>query len=194
MVLDLPAGFTASEAVIRSGQTSTVVMISAAATATGSFPLRVQASATINGQPLVRDLKTDERLAIVSAAPSPELLVWTDPQQVVLEPGGKVTVSIRVQRQRGFAGRIPFDVRNLPPGVIVTDVGLNGVLITEAETTQRFTLSAESWVKPMEQPIFVVGRIETTSPQRSDFPAKPITLVIKPAQTPAKGTITGQRE
>ncbi len=193
-LLDLPPGFTASEAVIRSGQTSTVVMISAAATATGSFPLRIQASATVNGQPLVRDLKTDERIAIVSAAPSPELLVWTDPQQVMLEPGGKVTVSIRVERQRGFAGRIPFDVRNLPHGVIVTDVGLNGVLITEAETTQRFTLSAESWVKPMEQPIFVVGRIETTSPQRSDFPAKPIALIIKPTQTPAKGTTTSQRE
>ncbi len=193
-LLDLPAGFTASNSVIRSGQTSTVVMISAAATATGSFPLRIQASATVNGQPLVRELKTDERIAIVSAAPSPELLVWTDPQQVVLEPGGKVTVSIRVERQRGFAGRIPFDVRNLPPGVIVTDVGLNGVLITEAETTQRFTLSAESWVKPMEQPIFVVGRIETTSPQRSDFPAKPNTLIIKPTQTSAKGTTTSQRE
>ncbi len=193
-LLDLPAGFTASEAVIRSGQTSTVVMISAATTATGSFPLRVQASATVNGQPLVRELKTEERIAIVSTAPSPELLVWTDPQQVVLKPGGKVTVSIRVERQSGFAGRVPFDVRNLPPGVIVTDVGLNGVLITEAETTQRFTLSAESWVKPMEQPIFVVGRIETTSPQRSDFPAKPITLIIKPTQTSAKGTTTSQRE
>ncbi|MBL8189612.1 MAG: hypothetical protein JNK38_16495, partial [Acidobacteria bacterium] len=66
--------------------------------------------------------------------------------------------------------------------VIVTDVGLNGVLITEEETTQRFTLSAESWVQPMEQPIVVVGRIETTSPQRSDFPAAPIKLVIKPKQ------------
>lgn len=193
-LLDLPAGFTASESVIRSGQTSTIVMISAAANATGSFPLRIQASAIVNGKPLIRDLKTDERIAIVSAAPSPELLVWTEPQQVVLEPGGKVTVSIRVERERGFAGRVPFDVRNLPPGVIVTDVGLNGVLITEAETTQRFTLSAESWVKPMEQPIFVVGRIETTSPQRSDFPAKPITLIIKPTQTSAKGTTTSQRE
>ncbi|HQR34724.1 MAG TPA: PPC domain-containing protein, partial [Blastocatellia bacterium] len=65
-LLGLPAGFTASNSVIPSGQTSTVVMISAAANATGSFPLRIQASATVNGQPLVRELKTDERIAVVS--------------------------------------------------------------------------------------------------------------------------------
>lgn len=189
-LLDLPAGFTASEGVIAPGQTSTVVMISAAANAAGSFPLRVQASATANGKPIVRELKTDERIAIVSVAPQPELLVWTDSQQIVLEPGGKATVSIRVKRERGFAGRIPFDIRNLPHGVIVTDVGLNGVLITEDETTQRFTLSAESWIKPMELPIFVVGRIETTSPQRSDFAAKPFTLVIKPKQVSSNSSQT----
>ena len=108
-------------------------------------------------------------------------------------PGGKATVAIKINRERGFAGRVPFDVRNLPHGVIVTDVGLNGVLITEEETTQRFTLAAESWVKPMEQPIFVVGRIETTSPQRSDFPAKPITLIIKSKESAASAAKSEQK-
>ena len=181
-LLDLPTGFTAREAVIRSGQTSTVILLSAAEGATTSFPLRIQATAIANGKPIVREWKTEERIAVVSVAPKPELLVWSEPEQVELEPGGKVMVSIRVKRERDFAGRVPFDVRNLPHGVIVTDVGLNGVLITEEETTQRFTLSAESWVQPMEQTIFVVGRIETTSPQRSDFPAAPIRLVIKSRQ------------
>ncbi|HMV49451.1 MAG TPA: PPC domain-containing protein [Blastocatellia bacterium] len=179
-LMDVPAGFAAGEGVIRSGQTSTVVRLSAAADAQKSFPLRIQATATINGKTATRQLRTDERIAVVSVAPAPELLVWTDAEQVALEPGGKAVVSIKIKRERGFAGRVPFDIRNLPHGVIVTDVGLNGVLITEEETTQQFTLAAESWVKPMEQPIFVVGRIETTSPQRSDFPAKPITLVVKP--------------
>lgn len=196
-LLDLPTGFTASEAVIQSGQTSTVLLLSAGTPAgtnsVASFPLRVQASAMSNGKTIVRELKTDERIAVVSVAPQPELLVWTDSQQVVLEPGGKTTVSISIQRKGDFAGRIPFDIRNLPHGVIVTDVGLNGVLITEEETTQRFTLSAESWVQPMELPIFVVGRIETTSPQRSDFPASPIRLVIKPNQT-AKGEAANRHQ
>lgn len=185
-LLDLPAGFTAGEGVIRSGQTSTVITLSAANNAKTSFPLRIQATATIKGQPVIREWKTDERIAVVSVAPPPELLVWTDAEQVTLEPGGKAMVSIKIKRERGFAGRVPFDIRNLPHGVIVTDVGLNGVLITEQEITQRFTLAAESWVKPMEQPIFVVGRIETTSPQRSDFAAKPVKLVIKTKEERAR--------
>ncbi|MEP7340791.1 MAG: PPC domain-containing protein [Acidobacteriota bacterium] len=192
-LLDLPAGFTASEGVIRSGQVSTVLAISAAGDAKTSFPLRVQAAAMINGKAVIRQLKTDERIAVVSVVPPPELLVWTDVEQVALEPGGKAIVSIKIKRERGFAGRVPFDIRNLPHGVIVTDVGLNGVMITEEETTQRFTLSAESWVEPMVQPIFVVGRIETTSPQRSDFPAKPLTLIIKPKEK-AEGVVkSGQQ-
>jgi hypothetical protein len=185
-LLDLPAGFTATEAVIRSGQNSTVILISAANDASTSFPLRIRATATTNGQTITRELKTEERIAVVSVAPPPELLVWTEPAQVVLDPGGHAFVAIRIKRERGFAGRVPFDVRNLPHGVIVTDVGLNGVMITEEETTQRFRLAAESWVKAMEQPVVVVGRIETASPQRSDFPAKPFTLIIRPKESAAK--------
>lgn len=178
-LIKLPEGFTASGGMIRSGQNSTVITISAAVDAKGSFPLRIQADAMINGKKIIREIEAEERIALVSVVPPPELLVWTDSPQVVLEPGGKANVSIRIKRERGFAGRVPFDVRNLPPGVIVTDVGLNGVLITEEETSQQFTLAAEDWVKPLEQPVFIVGRIETTSPQRSDFTAQPLKLVIK---------------
>ena len=181
-LLDLPAGFSATGGVIRSGQNSTVIMISSASgadDATASFPLRVQAAANVNGRLITRELDTEERIAVVSVAPPAELLVWTEPAQVTLEPGGHASVTIKIKREREFAGRVPFDVRNLPHGVIVTDVGLNGVMITEEETTQRFRLAAESWVKPMEQPVFVVGRIETSSPQRSDFPAKPFALIIQ---------------
>jgi hypothetical protein len=175
--------------VIRSGEISTVIMISAANDADASFPLRVQATATVNGQIVTRELKTEERIPIVSVTPPPELLVWTEPAQVALEPGGHAFVTIKIKRERGFEGRVPFDVRNLPHGVTVTDVGLNGVMITEEEVTQRFRLAAESWAPPMEQPVFVVGRIETASPQRSDFPANPFTLKIQPREikeSPAK--------
>jgi hypothetical protein len=181
-LLGLSAGFSATTGVIHSGQNSTVLLISAANDANASFPLRVQATAETNGQTITRALNTEDRVAIVSVAPAPELMVWTEPAQVTLEPGGSAYVNIKIKREREFAGRVPFDVRNLPHGVIVTDVGLNGVMITEEEITQRFRLAAEDWVAPMEQPVFVVGRIETSSPQRSDFPAKPFMLIIRPKE------------
>jgi hypothetical protein len=180
-LLDLPAGFTATPGTIPPGETSTVVLLTAGndVPASASFLLRVQGTATANGQRLVREVSTAERLAVVSVARPPELLVFTEQQRVILEPGSTAWVSIKINRAQSFAGRVPFDVRNLPHGVIVKDVGLNGVLITEEEETQRFELYAEPWVQPLEQPIYVVGRIETASPQRSDFPAQPLTLVIQ---------------
>jgi hypothetical protein len=185
-LLDLPAGFSATTGTIRAGESATVLLLTASPQVNPlvSFPLRVQGSARAKGQPLVREVKTSERLAVASVALPPELLVWTEQERVVLEPGGTAWVNIKLKRAQGFEGRVPFDVRNLPHGVIVKDVGLNGVLITETEETQRFELYAEPWVQPLTQPIFVVGRIETASPQRLDFPAKPLTLVIQ-AKPPA---------
>lgn len=187
-LLDLPPGFTASTGTIRAGMISTVVLLTAhsEANSAASFPLRVQGTTKTATQTITREVKTAEKIAVVSVAAPPELLVWTDQQRVVLEPGGKAWVSIKIKREQGFQGRVPFDVRNLPHGVIVKDVGLSGVLITEEEETQRFELSAESWVPALELPIYVVGRIETASPQRSDFPAKPLTLVIQPKQNAAR--------
>ncbi len=183
-LLDLPNGFTATRGTIRAGMNSTVLLLLADPTVSPalSFPLCVQGVATANAQQIVRDWKTAEKIAVVSGAAPPELLVWAEQPRVVIEPGGTSWLSIKIKREQGFQGRVPFDIRNLPPGVIVKDAGLNGVLITEEQETQRFELSAEPWVQAMEHPIFVVGRIETASPQRSDFPAKPLTLVIQPKQ------------
>jgi len=181
-LLGLPAGFAATTGLIPAGQVSTVILLSAASTASGSFPLRVQGVAQVGGQKLAREFKTEERISLASVAPPAELAVWSDPPRVVIEPGGQASVTVKITRLRGFGGRVPIEVRNLPPGVIVKDVGLNGVLITEKETTQKFLLDVQPWVRKLEQPIFVVGRIETTSPQRSEFPAQPIILSIQPKE------------
>ncbi len=37
----------------------------------------------------------------------------------------------------GHDGLVSFDIENLPHGVIVSDIGLNGVLIPEKETQRR---------------------------------------------------------
>jgi hypothetical protein len=67
--------------------------------------------------------------------------------------------------------------------VRVLDVGLNGVLITEEETSQKFILEAKPWVKPMEQTIALTGEVETRSPIKSFYASAPITLKIVPNRT-----------
>ncbi|NDD64390.1 MAG: hypothetical protein EBZ36_10480, partial [Acidobacteria bacterium] len=185
---DLPAGYTATTAVIRPGTDRVTLLLRAPAEAVvgNSFPLRLEGTALIVGRRIVRVPPLRGPLAVVTVGAPPELLVSTGESRVELEPGGTAWVTLRITRERGFKGRVPFDIRNLPHGVIVRDVGLNGVMITEDETTQRFELYAEPWTRPVEQPIIPIGRIETASPQRSEFPASPFRLVIVPPKT-AKG-------
>lgn len=185
-LLNLPAGWTASTGTIKAGQTSTVLILAASEKAVGGFPLKIQGTATIGKQRVVRTVDTHEKLSLVSTAPAPELTVFTDVQRLTVEPGGTVSMTASIKRHKGFAGRVPIDVRGLPHGIITTDVGLNGILITPTETAMRFTLEVQPWVKPGEQPFYIVARIETTSPQRQDFAyAVPIILTIKAKENTA---------
>jgi len=78
---------------------------------------------------------------------------------------------VSIARHGDFRGRVPVEVRNLPPRVRVLDVGLNGVLITEDETRRTFTLEALPSVEPVDQLIYVSGVIETRSGQQSSYAA-----------------------
>ena len=178
---DLPPGYTATTGIIRAGMDRVTLLLHAPANAAGgfSFPLHLEGTAIVAGRRLVRVPPLRGPLAVVTVTSPPELTVATAESRVELAPGGSAWVTLRIQRQRGFQGRIPFDIRNLPHGVIVRDVGLNGVLITEDETTQRFELYAEPWTRPVTQPVIPIGRIETASPLRSEFPARPFQLVIR---------------
>ena len=185
-LLDLPAGWTATPGTIKAGQNSTVLILAASEKAVGGFPLKIQGTATIGKQRIMRTVDTHEKLSLVSTAPAPELTVFTDVQRLTVEPGGTVSMTASIKRHKGFAGRVPIDVRGLPHGIITTDVGLNGILIQPEETAMRFTIEVQPWVKPGEQPFYVVARIETTSPQRQDFAyAVPIVLTIKAKENTA---------
>ena len=80
------------------------------------------------------------------------------------------------QNSREWRGQVPIEIRNLPHGVKVMDIGLNGVLITESETSRQFTLEAEPWVKPQERPIYAVATIE--SDPASFIASSPIVLGV----------------
>ena len=165
-VKGLPRGVSASAAIIPEGQNSTVVVLSAGPEASADAspaPIRIIGHASLNGRDLVRVADEDAKLQLASVIPPPDVVVTAEPSDVVIEPGKETTVTLRVARQNGFTGRVPCDVLNLPPGVRVVNVGLNGVLVTETQTSRTFTLRAEDWAKPIEQPIYVVGQVESNS-------------------------------
>jgi hypothetical protein len=179
----LPQGVLASPATIMPGQDSTVVILSAdpdAPLGAPPAPIAFVGHAMVNGYGLARtanaDGETGRPLQLASIVPPPDVVVTTEPRQVSIEPGKETTVTLHVERQNGFKGRVPCSVENLPPGVRVVNVGLNGVLVTEAQSSRTFTLRAEDWAQPIKQPIYVVGMVESNSPTR--HPSAPLLLQV----------------
>jgi hypothetical protein len=165
-VKGLPKGVTASPAKIPEGQDSTVVVLASTPDAPlGEISsLRILGRAVVSGREIVRVANQEAPLQVASIIPAPDLLVRVSPSEVTLEPGKEVKLQLHVQRNNTFKGRVPCRVVNLPPGVRVVNVGLNGVLVHEGEENQTFTLRAEDWAAPIEQPIYVVGEVESNSP------------------------------
>lgn len=175
----LPTGITAAPATIPAGQSSTVIILSASPSAPAGAspsPIKVEGHAMVSGRDLVRIANADVPLQVASVIPPPDVKVTADPTQLAIQPGKSVTVTLNIQRQNGFKGRVPCSVANLPPGVRVVNVGLNGVLVTESQSSRTFTLHAEDWAKPITQPIYVVGRVESNS--STVHPSAPILLQV----------------
>ena len=99
----------------------------------------------------------------------------TSVSEITIKPGQETRFVVDIERQGKFAGRVPLDVRGLPHGVRVLNIGLNGILITERETSREVVLYAEAWVKPMEHPIVVLSRSEA---KNTEHAAKSVLLKV----------------
>lgn len=179
----LPRAVTAGPATIAEGQVSTVLVLTAAPEAAlDQHPaaIRIIGRAVAQGHNLVRvanhDPDRDAPLQLASIVPSPDVVVSTESSEVTLEPGKEATVRLNVERHNGFKGRVPCTVQNLPFGVRVVNVGLNGVLVTEAQSSRTFTLRAEDWATPVSQPVYVVGEVESNS--STMHPSAPLILQV----------------
>jgi hypothetical protein len=156
---NLPAGFRAPATTIPAGEQSTAVALwaDADAPAPGSAgPLRLTAKAVIGGTSVIR---TAAGSLPKLGAPA-EIVPTTDRPTITVTPGRSVWLTVTIERRGGFTGRVPLDVRGLPHGVRVLNIGLNGVLITEKETSRAVELYCEPWVAPTEHPIVVLARRE----------------------------------
>ena len=182
-VKGLPKGITAGPATIAAGQTSTVLVLTAAPDAAldgHPAPIQIVGHAIAEGHDLLRianrEPDREQPLQLASIVPPPDVVVSTEASEVALEPGKEITVRLNIERHNGFKGRVPCTIENLPYGVRVVNVGLNGVLVTEAQSSRTFTLRAEDWAKPVSQPIYVVGEVESNS--STMHPSAPIMLKV----------------
>lgn len=170
-VAGLPDGFTSSSPIfIEAGQRSALGVLRAASGAEepgeeADQAVRLTASATVDGKEVVRDLGSlgdiqlgESAKLTVAIRPLSESGVAAEsdaePLEYLIRPGE--TISARVLAERhDFEGRIELggddSGRNLPHGLYVDNIGLNGLLIVEGQSEREFFITAAPWVKPMRR-------------------------------------------
>ncbi len=173
----LPPGFHSAATRIEAGQFQATLAVWADANAAnppaGAKNFKVVGEATIAGRPVVREAAGGRPTAV-----DPGVLVTTVAQkELTLRPGRETTFDVSIARRNGFKGRVPLEVRGLPHGVRVENVGLNGILITERESARRVVLYAEPWVKPATVPLVVLA---THEGKDTEHAAPPVTLRVLP--------------
>jgi len=173
---NLPPGLEAPATFIEAGQQSTTFALYAAPMAANppanGPPLNLVARATIDGKEIVREA-TGGRSKVIEPR---DLVTTTAVGEVTIRPGSEARLLVKIERRNGFKGRVPVEVRGLPHGVRVLDIGLNGILITERDTEREIAIYAEPWVKPMDHPFVVLAKREG---KNTDHGAKSVLLKVQ---------------
>jgi hypothetical protein len=182
---DLPGGLAGTTGRILAGESSVALTLGADAEAAALVtPLRVVGAATLSGRAVEREARADERVSVIATGLPPDVrVVAVSPDVLELAPGGRAKVTATIARANGFAGRVPLSVNNLPFRITVPDIGLNGILITEEQTSRTFEIVADERAEPAEQTLYVTARVETNGGTASDHSSVPIRIRIVGRQT-----------
>ncbi|HVX14028.1 MAG TPA: c-type cytochrome domain-containing protein [Pirellulales bacterium] len=158
-VAGLPPGFSISAPlVMQAGHVEARAVLNATADAAQPAPeawqqVKITAKANLAGQPAVKEVN---RLGQVKLLDKPNLTVRLEPADVTIVPGTTVTATLKIERN-GFNDRVQFDVDNLPHGVIVDNIGLNGVLIPEGQSERQIFLSCARWVPDTDRTFYALA-------------------------------------
>jgi hypothetical protein len=202
-VSGLPPGFSVSTPlVIQAGQAEAKGTLTAALDATkpdemGARATKVTATATIAGKSVTRELNNFGKIAL---GERPKLFVYFEPDptaqpvqgvsnapdkpfEITLAPGKTVPAMLRIQRN-GHEDLVTFTVENLPHGVIVDNIGLNGVLIPKGENDRQIFLSAAKWVPEQDRLSYAV---ENQAGRQTSLP-----VLLHVRKQSAKMTVAGK--
>ncbi|MCA9120528.1 MAG: hypothetical protein H6822_14145 [Planctomycetaceae bacterium] len=162
----LPPGFhVTTPIIIEEGQTQALGTINARDDAPQPTPenakaTKVTATARIRGVEVRKDVNN---LGEIKLAEKPKLLLTLlaadessavptpdKPLELIVAPGETITARVRVERN-GFDGSVGIGKadagRNMPHGVYVDNIGLNGLLIVEGQNERTFFITASKTAK-----------------------------------------------
>lgn len=192
-IAGLPPGFSAtSPIVVEAGHLEAVGVLTADADAAPPpreawSQVQVTATAKIAGQEVTKDLGN---LGELKLADRPKVIVHLELDraarkaeagggsaesaegELVIEPGTTITALVRIERH-GFDEELKFEVDNLPHGVIVDNIGLNGIMVRKGEFERQIFLTAFDWVAETRR------QIHATALGEGNQASRPITLHVR---------------
>jgi WD40 repeat protein len=167
-IANLPPGFTASSPIeIETNQIAAVAAVYAAPDAktpdtNATQQIKITARARIKDREISHDVPTLGQIKIgeapkltVEILPGPDRSYVKEspgqPLEFTIRPGQTIFARVRASR-RDFKDRIELgnedSGRNLPHGLYIDNIGLNGLLIVEGQTEREFSITASKIAKP----------------------------------------------
>jgi len=203
-ISELPPGFSVSTPiVIESGHTEAKGSIHADIDAikpneTNAATTKVTATATVNGKTVTKDVNNlgkiklgDKPKLYVALEPYSEsatnhfdpAMMPSQPLELTIAPGQLIPAWLKLKRN-GHEDLVTFFAENLPHGVIVADIGLNGVLIPKGESERKIFFSADRWVAEQDRLFYMV---EQQAGKQSSLP-----VLLKVRRAAAKQSASAQ--
>jgi WD40 repeat protein len=207
-VTGLPRGFHATTPLtVQAGQINAYGAVTAdadaPALAADAKPIKLVATAMVTGKKVrkkavkIGKLKLAERpKVLVHVLPAdagqgsrPVAESGDAPPSITIAPGETIAAVLKVERNN-FDGELKFggalSGRNLPHGVYVDNIGLNGITLLQGESERKIFLTARKWVPEQSRPFHLQTDAEgkqTSWPillhvrKRSDDSTQPATTV-----------------
>jgi mono/diheme cytochrome c family protein/sugar lactone lactonase YvrE len=171
----LPPGFAVSTPlVIQAGQSEAKGTLYADPDAPkpmeGTNATRVTATARVDGKQVTREVNS---LGTIKLGADAKLLVGLEPYresatnryapppvtaaplEITIHPGQTIPAWLKIQRA-GHDELVTFFAENLPHGVIVADIGLNGLLIPKGEQERQIFFNAARWVPEQDRLFYLI--------------------------------------
>ncbi|MBS0209349.1 MAG: pre-peptidase C-terminal domain-containing protein [Planctomycetes bacterium] len=170
---NVPPGYTATSTTIQAGHVEArSLLLAGEVKELGDWSkVRITAKAEINGQLVTKPVAN--MLTPAKLVEQPKVRIFLEPRELTIAPGTTIKAKLRIERL-GFEGPVAFDVQNLPHGIIVDNIGLNGILIPAKDSERELFLNAADFVPETDRYCFAEAKI----PRATKDP-------VPPAATPA---------
>lgn len=98
--------------------------------------------------------------------------------RITIKRGQTISLRVRAERQEGFQNEVSLGNetagRNLPHGVYVDNIGLNGLLIRQNESERQFFITADPIAQLGKRQFFLTGNVD------GGLTSQPLTIEVVP--------------